>query len=113
METQIGRVFTSIAGAERARDELYAAGFARDAVELLVHEDEAGAMQGNFTVGDDPAVTGGHDYSRTFARHLREPGWCTITVTVSDQTVAERVSDILERLGAALPGAAPKGQGPT
>ena len=111
METQIARVFSSIASAERARDELLAAGFAREAVELLVHEDEAGAMQGNFTVGDDPEVTGGHDYSRTFARRLREPDCCTITVIVSDATMAERASDIFERLGAALPGAPPSGQG--
>jgi len=111
METQIGRVFSSIASAEMARDELLGAGFARDAVELLVHEDEAGAMQGNFTVGDDPDVTGGHDYSRTFARRLREPGWCTITVIVADTTVAERACAIFERFGAALPGAPPGGQG--
>jgi len=110
METQIGRVFSSIAGAERARDELLAAGFAREAVELSVHEDEAGAMQGNFTVGDDPKVTGGHDYSRTFAHHAREPGCCMITVNVTDATLAERASDILERLGASVPGAALKGR---
>jgi hypothetical protein len=111
METQIVRMFSSTAGAEHAREQLLAAGFAGDAVELAVHEDEAGTMQGNFTVGDDPKVTGGHDYSRTFAHHAREPGCCMITVSVTDATLAERASDILDRLGGSVPGAALKGRG--
>lgn len=104
MLTQIVRMFSTTTSAELARQELLAAGFDQSMIQLWARGDEAGAMQGNFTVGDDPKVTGGHDYSRTFARHSREPGCCTVTVGAADAALAERASAILDRLGASLPG---------
>jgi hypothetical protein len=101
MTFQIVRTFRVFAAAERARDELRAAGFPRDAVELSVLNDEAGPEQGNFTVGDSPKVKGGEDYSRTFAHdpatsHVQ----CAITVVATDSAQLEQADLILDRHGA-------------
>lgn len=106
MENQIAGMFSSTAGAERAREQLLAEGFAESAIELRVAEDEAGSMQGNFTVGDDPDVTGGHDYRFTFAHRLPEPGCCMVIVSAGDAAMAGRAAATLGRLGATAPGEA-------
>jgi hypothetical protein len=109
MQNQIVRMFSSTAGAERAREELLAEGFDRLAVELWVREDEAGAMQGNFTVGDNPRDSGGHDYRYTFAHRARAGGCCCmIMAATEDAALADRGAAILERLGATEPGVALK-----
>jgi hypothetical protein len=100
MNFQIVRTFRVFAAAGRARDELLAAGFAPDAVELSVLNDEAGPEQGNFTVGDDPKVKGGEDYTRTFAHdpatsHVH----CAITVGAADRAQLEQADIILARYG--------------
>jgi hypothetical protein len=101
MTFQIVRTFRVFAAAERARDELLAAGFRRDAVELSVLNDEAGPEQGNFTVGDDPRVKGGEDYSRTFAHDpATSPVQCTIAVAAADRAQLEQADIILGRHGA-------------
>lgn len=100
MTFPIVRTFRDFAAAESARDELLAAGFARDAVELSSLDDEAGAEQGNFTVGDDPDVKGGHDYSRTFAPDPVPCDRCKILVAASDKAQQEMAEIILGRHGA-------------
>jgi hypothetical protein len=101
MTFQIVRTFRVFAAAERARDELLAAGFPRESVELSVLDDEAGPGQGNFTVGDDPKVKGGEDYSRTFAHDPGAPhDHCTISVTATDRAQLEQAELILARYGA-------------
>jgi hypothetical protein len=101
MNFQIVRTFRVFAAAERARDELLAAGFPRDAVELSVLHDEAGPEQGNFTVGDDPKVKGGEDYSRTFAHDpAAQHDHCTIRVTAADRAQLEQAERILAEYGA-------------
>jgi hypothetical protein len=101
MTFQIVRTFRVFAAAERARDELLAAGFPRDAVELSVTDDEAGPEQGNFTVGDNPKVKGGEDYSRTFAHDpAASHDHCIITVVAADRAQLERAEMILAQHGA-------------
>lgn len=107
MATQIVRMFSTTTGAELARQELLAAGFDQSTVQLWARGDEAGAMQGNFSVGDDPDVTGGHDYRYTFEPHTQAQGCsCTVIVSAADAALAERASELLDRLGATVPGAA-------
>jgi nicotinamidase/pyrazinamidase len=55
------------AAAEEARKELLAAGIPADDVEVTVRIDETGPVQGNFTVGDSPAVKGKTAYTHTYA----------------------------------------------
>ncbi|MFL6674390.1 MAG: hypothetical protein ACJ8LG_13990 [Massilia sp.] len=97
MDNQIVRLCSSLEAAERAREELLAAGFPRDRVELQVRDDEAGPPQANFTVGDDPSVTGTSDYKGTFKPRGRDPSRCIVVVSAPDADWAARASAILDR----------------
>lgn len=108
--SQIVRTFRIFAAAERARDDLLAAGFGRDAVALSAPDDEAGPGKGNFTVGDDPAVSGSDDYSRTFAPDPLPHEHCKITVAASDPDQLKMAEIILDRHGATDIDAATRGQ---
>jgi hypothetical protein len=104
MENVIVRTFVHQAAAEEARRELLALGIPADDVEVTVRIDEAGPVQGNFTVGDSPAVTGKTAYSHTFAPVAQDDVRdCQITVTAGDAAQAERAAAILDRLGALDP----------
>lgn len=52
MADAVIKVFGVFAEAEKAREQLLAAGFDREQVQLNSNEDEAGAVQGNFITGD-------------------------------------------------------------
>jgi len=107
MKNAIVRTFTELATAEQARDELLLAGFSPDGVELTVRSDETGAVQGNFTVGDRPAVKGGTDYKDTFApTHQQAVRDCMVTVSAADPAQADRAAAILDRFGALDPDSA-------
>jgi hypothetical protein len=58
MTQTILRAFEHFADAENARAALLSKGFPADGVDLLVSDDEAGAVQGNFTVGNTDSSTG-------------------------------------------------------
>ena len=51
------RIFDHLADAERARNRLLAEGFPSHAVQLDAGDDEAGPVQGNFTVGNCDTLT--------------------------------------------------------
>jgi hypothetical protein len=104
MENVIVRTFVHQAAAEEARKELLAAGIAADDVEVTVRIDETGPVQGNFSVGDSPAVTGKTAYSHTFAPVAQDDVRdCQITVNAGDAALAARAAAILDRLGALDP----------
>jgi hypothetical protein len=104
MENVIVRTFVHQAAAEEARRELLAAGIAADDVEVTVRIDETGPVQGNFSVGDSPAVTGKTAYSHTFAPVAQDDVRdCQITVNAADAALAARAAAILDRLGALDP----------
>ena len=104
MENVIIRTFIHPAAAEQARAELLAAGIPADGVEVTVRIEETGPVQGNFTVGDDPAIKGKTAYSATFAPIAQDDVRdCQITVTADDAAQAQRAAAILDRLGALDP----------
>jgi uridine phosphorylase len=104
MENVIVRTFKQQAAAEEARKELLALGIPADGVEVTVRIDETGPVQGNFTVGDSPAVTGKTAYSHTFAPRAQDDVRdCQVTVTAGDAAQAQRAAAILDRLGALDP----------
>jgi hypothetical protein len=104
MENVIVRTFKQLAAAEQARTELLAAGIAADDVDVTVRIDEAGPVQGNFTVGDDPGVTGKTAYAQTFAPVAQDDVRdCQVTVNAGDAALAARAAAILDRLGALDP----------
>jgi uridine phosphorylase len=104
MENVIIRTFTQQAAVEEARKELLALGIPADDVEVTIRIDEAGPVQGNFTVGDSPAVKGKTAYSHTYAPVAQDDVRdCQITVNAGDAAQAERAVAILDRLGALDP----------
>jgi len=104
MQNPIIRTFIHVAEAERARAELLAAGLAPDAVQVEVRVDETGPVQGNFTVGDAPSVTGKTAYSHTYAPTAQDDVRdCQLTVSAADPAQAETAAAILDRLGALDP----------
>lgn len=52
MADAVIKVFSLFTEAERAREQLLAAGFDKDQVNLDSNDDEAGAVQGNFVTGN-------------------------------------------------------------
>jgi hypothetical protein len=67
-------------------------------VELTCSEDEAGPVQGNFTVGDCPRVAGGTDYKDTYAK-VTQRGTCMLTITPVDPSQSEYAIALLARYG--------------
>jgi hypothetical protein len=101
MQNPIVRTFIHLSAAQQARAELLSAGFPEDDVEIQVRIDETGPVQGNFTVGDDPEVTGKTAYSHTYAPVAQDDVRdCQIVVNAADPAQAERALGILERHGA-------------
>jgi hypothetical protein len=100
MQQSIVRTFKHVTVAEQARIELLAAGVEPDDVAIDVRIDESGPVQGNFTVGDAPGVTGKTAYSHTFAPVAQEDVHdCQVTVFAADAALAARAAAILDRLG--------------
>lgn len=93
------RTFDDFAKAERARDALVSAGFPTETVQLTPTGDEAGAVQGNFTVGDSGQHAGGSDYKDAF-RPVAQRGHFIMTVQAASQSEADRAAAILEGHGA-------------
>jgi hypothetical protein len=104
MQNPIIRTFIHLSGAEQAREELLAAGLAPDDVRIDVRVDETGPVQGNFTVGDNPAVKGKTAYTHTYAPVAQDDVRdCQLTVNAADPAQAETAAAILDRLGALDP----------
>jgi hypothetical protein len=103
MEKVIVGVFETCDSAEQAREALLVAGFERSRVALSALEDEAGAVKGNFAVGD---YTGEQDdpvYERNFAHPRMRPD-CMLTVTARDEAEAVRATEIMLLYGSIDPG---------
>ena len=104
MQHALIRVFDVFAQAEQARDALLAEGFTGETVQLSVREDEAGPVEGNFTVGNEPTESEHHTYDRNYAGATQR-GHCMITVAAGDASQAAQAGAILERFGARDPDA--------
>ena len=98
MSNRIIRILPSFEAAEAARNGLIAQGFNVDDIDVNVTTDEAGPAEGNFYVGDSPAVKGGSDYEDVFKPPVRGD-LCMMTVTVCDVSQLERAAVILEYNG--------------
>ncbi|MFP5393249.1 MAG: hypothetical protein ACLGI6_17145 [Gammaproteobacteria bacterium] len=101
------RIFSVFEHAEQARDALQAEGFEASSIELSVRDDEAGPVQGNFTVGNLSTESQQHTYERNYA-NMEQRGHCMLTVQAPDSDVAARAIAILERMGGRNPDPAAK-----
>ncbi|MET0857518.1 MAG: hypothetical protein ABWY27_12260 [Telluria sp.] len=98
MDNQLIYIFDDFEAAERARDELIKFGFTAEGVNLEVRDDEAGPVQGNFTVGDNPEASGGSDYQHTFA-HPTNRGVCMLTIAPTSAMQSDYAVALLARYG--------------
>lgn len=99
MNHAIAMIFDVYDHAQSARDALLAEGFPADEVSMSVANDEAGAVQGNFTVGNLPMESEQHTYDRNYA-NVRQAAQCLITVAAQDEAAAARAAGIMARFGA-------------
>jgi hypothetical protein len=104
MEHPLMYVFDDFDTAQKARAELIQYGFSNDAVELRISDDEAGPVQGNFTVGDATHATPGHDYSTTFGT-VAHRGNCMLMIAPSSPTHSQYAIALMARYGVSDPGA--------
>jgi hypothetical protein len=98
MDNTIVRIFDVFTKAEQACDALLAAGFARDDVQLSVPDDEAGPLQGNFTVGDLTEDDANAPYQRKYANPIQR-GHFLVMVEAADGERAAPALEILQRYG--------------
>ncbi|WP_020652196.1 hypothetical protein [Massilia niastensis] len=99
MSEQIVRV-VDFAIVDQLRTDLLSVGVERDHIEMCAPDDEAGPVQANFTVGDDPKVKGGTDYNDVYRPSGQQHSPCLVTVDTSDDRQRDQVLAILERYGA-------------
>ncbi|MGZ8291185.1 MAG: hypothetical protein ACXW2U_19470 [Telluria sp.] len=103
MPNKLIRIFDEYADAEAARDALLQAGYDRDAVRVSVRDDEAGPVEGNFTVGNATEAPGGmgeehHTYARNY-QNTAQRGTCMVELSADDAASAADGAAILERFG--------------
>lgn len=122
MSHTLVKVYDDFTIAQQAREQLLASGFSSSSVHLSSKEDEAGPVEGNFTVGNKDSDTkgpgglfrslvGGHDdptssddvYTRKFA-NATQRGIYMLTVDAGSETDAARASDIMNRFDEAQSG---------
>ncbi len=89
MEHAVVRIFDVFERAQKARDTLLAEGFAAAELILSIANDEAGPVEGNFTVGNLPVESDRHTYERNYAR-TNQTAQCLFTVAASDAVQAAR-----------------------
>lgn len=92
------RVFDALDHAHAARDALLAAGIDAGAVALDILNDEAGPVQGNFTVGNTPTESLQHTYERNYAV-IRQPAQCILSVAAMDANLLAQAERILAQWG--------------
>src|SRR5690606_10584737 len=103
------RVFGRFDAAARARARLLNAGFGKEQVQLTSNDDEAGAVQGNFVVGNadserdrsggyfDPAAgPDDHVYERDF-KEVIQRGSYLLVVEPADEMQADEARRIVEQ----------------
>jgi hypothetical protein len=99
MNHAIVRIFDNYDQAQGARDALLAAGFAADGVSIRIANDEAGAVEGNFTVGNAQAEGGDHSYANNYG-NVQQVSQCIMTVDAGDEQTAARAAGIMANFGA-------------
>jgi len=111
MEKALIYVFDDFDTAQKARAELIQYGFGNDAVELRISDDEAGPVQGNFTVGDADHATPGTSYDSTY-RDVAHRGNCMLMIAPGSPSHAQYAIALMARYGISEPGASGTGAAP-
>ena len=105
MEPPLVYVFDDFDTAQKIYEEFLSNGFDPTGVQLIVRDDEAGPVQGNFTVGD--AIPDDlKEYGDAFANPVQR-GTVVLTVTPVDPTQAQFAIALMARYGVKNPGDSP------
>lgn len=99
MNHAVMRIFDVFEGAQGAREALLAEGFGADEIQVSVANDEAGPVEGNFTVGNMPVQSDSHTYDRNYAKP-NQTAQCIVTVAAADAQAAARADAVMARFGA-------------
>ncbi len=99
MQQAVVRIFDVFERAQRAREALLAEGFAPADITVSIANDEAGPVQGNFTVGNLPVESDRHTYERNYAP-TAQVAQCIVAVAAADAALAARADAVLVRCGA-------------
>lgn len=111
MANTLVSVYDRFDDAEKARNELLHCGFTPTCINLSSNQDEAGPVEGNFTVGDHLPHQGGIkgmfrgligedlSYENNYASVVQRGNY-VLTVDIDDESQANQASDILQRCGA-------------
>jgi hypothetical protein len=111
MATTLIHSYDTLFDAESAQQQLLASGFSSENIHLTVKEDDAGPVQGNFTVGNatsdnsaelDPGEPSGVHNDEVYERDFKDAvqrGTYLLTVDADDDTERQRASEILQRYG--------------
>ena len=96
------RVFDSLDVAHAAREALLASGFDASSIDIKVHEDEAGPVQGNFVVDltEKPTPSRDNPNRQSANGELRTPvqrSTCLLQVEVDNDRDGSRAAGILDR----------------
>lgn len=97
MNNMIIRIYDNFSHAEHARDALLASGFDAPDVQLTVNDDEAGAVEGNFAVGNGNYKD--ESYKNNYASAVKRSAFM-LTVDVVDEAQQHRATDIMDKFGA-------------
>ncbi len=98
MEHAVVRIFDVFERAQKAREALLTEGFGAAEIVLSIANDEAGPVEGNFTVGNLPVESDRHTYDRNYA-NPNQTAQCLFTVAASDAAQAARADAVLARFG--------------
>jgi hypothetical protein len=108
------RVYDNLADGENAREALLRAGFPQTAIHVTVNHDEAGAVEGNFCVGNARTATGPtgpisrffdalisgestqEDYDQNYANVVQR-GNCILTVKVQNEEQLAQAKDVTSK----------------
>ncbi len=111
MANTVIRVYDRLSRAQQAREMLLRSGFDEADVQLVSKEDEAGPVQGNFTVGNaipqrrsgrlvpNQPRDDGHTYDSDYARP-EQRATILLTVETADEDASARAAEIMARYGA-------------
>jgi hypothetical protein len=96
MANTVIRLYDNFDNAENARNALLSSGFSAEEVQLSANEDEAGAVQGNFYVGN------GNDDDESYDGNYAKPKYRSaymLTVDARDEDRSKSAADILDQFG--------------
>lgn len=91
-------IYDDLASAERSRDEMLGDGFPRANLQIRASDDEAGPVEGSFTVRNARRSGAGSEYERNFGKVMQR-GMFILTVEAASDAERDNACTIAKRFG--------------